>query len=202
MTETAVAAPAAATPKPKKAAKGTKPKTVPTHPPVAQMVKTAIGSLKERNGSSLQAIKKYIAANYKVDIDRLSPFIRKHLKSAVTKGVLIQSKGKGASGSFKLKKDADKEKAAKVAKKPKKEGAAKKPKTPKKEGAKKVKSSKPKAAKPSKPKAAKIEKKAKKPKSPKKPKAKSAASPAKKAKPAKSPKKAAKKPAAKKAAKK
>jgi hypothetical protein len=66
------------------------------------MVGNAIRSLKERGGSSLQAIKKYIAANYKVDSEKLSPFIKKYLKSAVASGELVQTKGKGASGSFRL----------------------------------------------------------------------------------------------------
>jgi hypothetical protein len=66
------------------------------------MVVNAIKSLKERGGSSLQAIKKYIAANYKVDSEKLSPFIKKYLKTAVASGELVQTKGKGASGSFKL----------------------------------------------------------------------------------------------------
>ncbi|XP_018332704.2 histone H1-III-like [Agrilus planipennis] len=52
------------------------------------MVNNAIKCLKERGGSSLQAIKKYVSANYKVDTARLSPFIKKYLK--------------GAPGSFKL----------------------------------------------------------------------------------------------------
>jgi hypothetical protein len=66
------------------------------------MVANAISSLKERGGSSLQAIKKYIAANYKVDSEKLSPFIKKYLKTAVASGELVQTKGKGASGSFRL----------------------------------------------------------------------------------------------------
>jgi hypothetical protein len=66
------------------------------------MVGNAIKSLKERGGSSLQAIKKYIATNYKVDSEKLSPFIKKYLKAAVASGELVQTKGKGASGSFKL----------------------------------------------------------------------------------------------------
>lgn len=74
----------------------------PTHPPTSEMVNNAVKSLKERGGSSLQAIKKYLANNYKIDSDKLSPFIKKYLKSAVTNGTLIQTKGKGASGSFKL----------------------------------------------------------------------------------------------------
>ncbi|XP_037301953.1 uncharacterized protein LOC119192222 [Manduca sexta] len=49
-----------------------------------------------------RAIKKYIAVQYKVDAEKLAPFIRRYLKSAVESGTLIQTKGKGASGSFKL----------------------------------------------------------------------------------------------------
>ncbi|XP_045466720.1 histone H1B-like [Harmonia axyridis] len=66
------------------------------------MVNNAIKDLKERSGSSLQAIKKFIASNYKVDSEKLAPFIKKYLKSAVQSGSLVQTKGKGASGSFKL----------------------------------------------------------------------------------------------------
>lgn len=79
-----------------------KAKSKPTHPKTSDMVNAAIKSLKERGGSSLQAIKKYIGANYKVDAEKLAPFIRKYLKAAVTSGSLVQTKGKGASGSFKL----------------------------------------------------------------------------------------------------
>jgi hypothetical protein len=164
----------AATPK-KTTTKAKKPKVKPTHPPTSQMVQAAIKSLKERGGSSSQAIKKYIAANYKVDVEKLSPFIRKYLKNAVASGQLIQTKGKGASGSFKLSssKTAGEKKPAKKgktgAKKVKKAPAAKKPK---KTGEKKKK------ATPKKPKAAKSpkkEKKAKAPKKPSKPKPKKAA---------------------------
>ena len=44
------------------------------------MVMAAVKALKDAKGSSLPAIKKYIAANYKVDIVKLSPFVRKALK--------------------------------------------------------------------------------------------------------------------------
>ena len=181
-------------PAPKKAA--AKPKKPADHPPVAEMVKAAISNLKERKGSSLAAIKKYVVANYKVDAAKIAPFIRRFLKKAVADGKLVQTKGTGASGSFKLSKVKE-EKPKKVAKK---KPAAKKPaakkdkkaKTPKK-AAKKAKTPKKSAKSPK-----KTEKKAKKPKAakPKKPKAKKATkSPAKKAaKP--------KKPAAKKSAKK
>jgi hypothetical protein len=89
---------------PQKKAKSSakKPRVKPVHPRTSEMVANAISSLKERGGSSLQAIKKYIAANYKVDSEKLSPFIKKYLKTAVASGELVQTKGKGASGSFKL----------------------------------------------------------------------------------------------------
>lgn len=154
----------AASPKKAKA----KPKTAPTHPPVASMVNAAIKNLKERGGSSAQAIKKYIAANNKVDVEKLSPFIKRYLKSAVAKGALVQTKGKGASGSFKLKEKSSKTTAAK----PKKTQGAKKVKkaavktSPKKKAAPKKKLSVSGEVKPKK----KAAKKATKPKSPKKPK--------------------------------
>ena len=155
---------------PKKVVKAVvkKPKAKPSHPPTSEMVNTAIRTLKERGGSSLQAIKKYIAANYKVDVDKLAPFIKKYLKTAVTAGTLIQPKGRGASGSFKM--SAKKaEKPAKKAKKP----AAKKEKKVKKPAAKKTPK---KAAK--KTKAPKKEKKTKTPKKVKAPKPKTAKKPA------------------------
>jgi hypothetical protein len=88
---------------PKKAkSSAKKPRVKPVHPRTSEMVANAISSFKERGGSSLQAIKKYIAANYKVDSEKLSPFIKKYLKTAVASGELVQTKGKGASGSFKV----------------------------------------------------------------------------------------------------
>ncbi|XP_014676900.1 PREDICTED: histone H1B-like [Priapulus caudatus] len=99
----AVAAPAPASPKKKtKAPAAKKPKAPAQHPPTAEMVNAAIKNLAERGGSSLQAIKKYIASHYKVDVEKMSPFIRRYLKSSAANGKLIQTKGKGASGSFKL----------------------------------------------------------------------------------------------------
>ena len=94
-----------------------------THPPTDIMVNDAITdiALKERSASSLFAIKKYIAANYKVDVARLSPYIKKYIKAAVADGSLTQKKGTGASGSFCLGKVAKPNKAKK-AKKPKKKG--------------------------------------------------------------------------------
>ena len=147
----------AATPK-KTVAKKTvakKPAAPAAHPTVAVMVDAAIKNLKERKGSSLSAIKKYINANYKADAAKLAPFIRRYLKKAVETGKLSQVKGTGASGSFRLSKDEKttekkaKKPAAKKAKKAKKPAAAKKVKTPKKAAAaKKAKTPKKAAKKP------------------------------------------------------
>ena len=93
----------------------------PSHPPVAVMVTTAITELKERNGSSLPAIKKFLVGKYNADTSRLAPFIRKFLKKAVEEGKLKQIKA-----SYKL--DKTKVEKPKPAKKPKKaEAKAKKP---------------------------------------------------------------------------
>lgn len=120
MVDTVATSPAVvAEKKTKKAAGIKKPKTTPSHPPTQQMVDAAIKTLKERGGSSLMAIKKYIAATYKVDVQKLAPFIKKYLKSAVVSGKLVQTKGKGAAGSFKLSASASKEPKAKSAEKKK-----------------------------------------------------------------------------------
>jgi histone H1/5 len=84
------------------AANSAPPQTVTKHPPTAKMVTAAIADLKERGGSSLQAIKKYIAASYNVNVVKMAPYIRKYLRKAVIDGQLVQTKGRGASGSFKL----------------------------------------------------------------------------------------------------
>ena len=165
----------------------------PEHPPVAEMVKTALKELKDRKGSSLAAIKKHIAANNKVaDVSKLAPFIKKFLKKAVEQGTLLQVKGTGASGSFKLNKE--------KVEKPKKPKAAPKPKAEKpKKDAKKKKATTPKK-KPAAPKKAASSKKATKPKAEKK--AKKATAKPKVEKKAAKPKTAKpKKPVAKKAAK-
>lgn len=116
-----------------------------SHPPTSVLVNGAIRALKERRGSSLQAIKKYIAANNKVDADKLAPFIKKYLKNAVAGGKLVQTKGNGASGSFKLAALAETPKPKKANK-----SDAKKP-TTKKAVAKGVKKAKTPKVKPSKP---------------------------------------------------
>merc|ERR1712242_336641 len=120
---------------PKKAPAAKKPKAKPTHPPTSAMIAAAIKALKERNGSSLAAIKKYIAANYKVDIVKIAPFIRKALKKGVESKKLVQVKASYKLAKEEKKPKAKKPKAKKVKKSPKKAAkkpAAKKAKTPKK----------------------------------------------------------------------
>ncbi|CAL8099653.1 unnamed protein product [Calicophoron daubneyi] len=167
----------------KKAPKAKKAPAV--HPPFNEMIKNAIKELKERNGSSRQAITKFIKAHYKVD-DKADRHIRRALVVLVTGGKLHRTKGIGASGSFKLaekalKPKAPKPKAVKKPGTPKKKVAAKKPKvsgvTPKSHAQKKPKPTKPKTTKP------------KKAKTPKKPKALKPKKPVAK----KTPKKVAKK---------
>jgi len=130
---------------PKKTKSATKkPRTKPVHPRTSEMVVNAIKSLKERGGSSLQAIKKYIAANYKVDSEKLSPFIKKYLKAAVASGELVQTKGKGASGSFKLAAAKTEKAVAPIA--PSRGRAASAPKVKKQSAAKVKKAKAPKKA--------------------------------------------------------
>lgn len=157
MTETPVSPTAAASPGQEKAVakteakkKASAPKIAKSaHPSAAEMVYAAVEALADRGGSSLQAIKKYITLTYKVDVEKQALFIRKYLKSAVAAGTLIQTKGKGANGSFKLpvKSDSSKSKpkvasvdkavAPKKTTSPKKP-ATKKPASPKKAVEKKV----------------------------------------------------------------
>ena len=156
------------------AKKASKPKAPAAHPKYSVMIAAAITSLKDRTGSSRQAILKYICANYKVDAAKAAVQVRLALKRGVAKGALkmARASGKGA-GSYKVVK-AEKPKKVKKAKKPK----AKKPKKAAKKPAAKKAAKKPKKA-------------AKKP---------AAKKPAKKAAKKPAAKKAAKKPAAKKAA--
>ncbi|TGZ69621.1 hypothetical protein CRM22_003632 [Opisthorchis felineus] len=98
-----VSAPASA-PAISKKPKSAKLKIPEKHPPVIDRAKASINAAKDRKGTSLPTIKKFIAANYKVDVEKLGPHIRRGIVHAVEKGILfcVHNKGKGASGSFKV----------------------------------------------------------------------------------------------------
>ena len=68
-TATAGAASPASQTSAKKEKKPKNPRTKPSHPSTSEMVINAIKGLKERGGSSLRAIKKYIADNYIEDAE-------------------------------------------------------------------------------------------------------------------------------------
>ena len=112
--------------------KPSKPKKPADHPPYSEMIKAAIVGLKERGGSSRQAIEKYIKANYKVG--EVGPHLKTALKRGVAGGKLVHTKGVGASGSFKVPKEEKKapKKPAKKLKKPAAKKVAKKPAAKKK----------------------------------------------------------------------
>merc|ERR1712168_875306 len=119
-----------------KPAKAKMPAKKSEHPSSAVMVTAAVKTLDDKKGSSLPAIKKYIAANYRVDVAKLSLYIRKAIKKLVADKKLIQVKG-----SYKAAKE---EKPKKVKKPEAKKSNAKKPKktatkkSPKKNAAKKT----------------------------------------------------------------
>ena len=122
----------------KKSTSAKSPSTMPAHPSYAIMISSAINTLKERGGSSRQAILKHIVANYKIaDAARAQVYVKLAIRKMLADAKLIQVKG-----SFKLPKEQKvvkpkkvKEPAEKKAKKP----AAKKPakKAAKKPAAKK-----------------------------------------------------------------
>ncbi|XP_074081737.1 histone H1.3-like [Macrotis lagotis] len=86
---------------PKKTNKGGRPKAV--GPPVSELIVNAVASSTERNGVSLAALKKLLAASG-YDVEKNNSRIKLGLKSLVNKGTLVQTKGTGASGSFRLNK--------------------------------------------------------------------------------------------------
>ncbi|XP_063588884.1 histone H1-beta, late embryonic-like [Penaeus indicus] len=75
----------------------------PTHPKYSAMVRAAIEVMRERWGSSRQAIQKYILTTYSVkDEKKTYTHIKIALRRGVDSGCLTQIRGSGASGSFKL----------------------------------------------------------------------------------------------------
>ena len=182
----------------KETKKATKPKVTkkePSHPKYSEMVTSAITTLKERTGSSRQAILKYIVSTYNLDEKVASIHVKVALIRGVVKGLLKQVKGTGANGSFRVVKQKPEPK------KPKKtvEKKATKKQTKKKDTTVTKKAKKPTTKKTEEKKPAAKKATTKKPAA-KKPAAKK---PADKKAPAKKPatkKPAAKKPAAKKPA--
>ncbi|NXR07950.1 H110 protein, partial [Semnornis frantzii] len=159
----------------------------PAGPSVTELITKAVSASKERKGLSLAALKKALAAGG-YDVEKSNSRIKLGLKSLVSKGTLVQTKGTGASGSFRLSKKPGevKEKAPKkrAASAKTKKPAPKKPSTAAKKPKKAVTAKKsPKKAK--KPVAAAAKKVAKSPK-----KATKAAKPKKVVTAAKSPAKA------------
>ena len=131
----------------------TKPKKAAAGPSYADLIKSAIVALKERGGSSRQAINKFVSA--KKGSGFKSGVFNRAIKSGVEKGTLIQVKGsfklaaaakKAAKKAPKKKKAAPKKKKTATKKKaaPKKKTSAKKKKTTKKKTATKKKKAAPK----------------------------------------------------------
>ena len=118
------------------------------HPKFAEMVKAAIVALNERNGSSLQAIEKYIKANFKVR-ETARQYIKNALQRGEANGHFVHTKGVGLTGSFKVNKKEDK-KAAKKVLPAKKKPAAESVKKAKKPATKKVPAKEKSADKPAK----------------------------------------------------
>jgi len=120
------------------------------HPPYKDMIKDAIIVLKERNGSSRQAIKKYVLNNNKgIKESNFDTQFNAAIKRGVLAGDFVQPKG--PSGPVKLqKKDAAKAATKATADKPAKKAAVtKKAAAPKKTATATVaaaKTTKPKAA--------------------------------------------------------
>ncbi|XP_039193954.1 histone H1.3-like [Crotalus tigris] len=100
----------------------------PGGPGVTELLMQAVAASKERGGISLAALKKSLAASG-YDVEKNNSRIKLGLKSLVAKGKVLQTKGTGASGSFKLnKKQADpKEKAAVTRKRKQQQPPARKP---------------------------------------------------------------------------
>ncbi|XP_050358950.1 histone H1.1, embryonic-like [Nymphalis io] len=73
-----------------------------------EMINQALVDLKSRKGTSLYAIKKYLEEKYNFDVEKNNYLIKKYLKTSVEIGTIVQTKGVGATGSFKLAAGKDK----------------------------------------------------------------------------------------------
>uniref|UniRef100_A0A8B9JWY1 Histone H1 n=1 Tax=Astyanax mexicanus TaxID=7994 RepID=A0A8B9JWY1_ASTMX len=101
MAETAPAPAAAAPAKAPKKKSVAKPKK--SGPSVSDLIVKAVAASSERKGVSLAALKKALAGSG-YDVEKNNARVKLALKSLVKKGALVQTKGTGASGSFKVSK--------------------------------------------------------------------------------------------------
>ncbi|XP_068047322.1 histone H1.0 [Anomalospiza imberbis] len=159
MSDSPIPLPPASATKPKRARSARRPAA---HPAYSDMITAAIRADKSRGGASRQSIQKYVKSNYKVG-QNADVQIRLAIRRLLATGVLKQTKGVGASGSFRLAKASKakrspsrkRKKAARRSTSPRKPARSRKARSP----AKKPKSAARKARKKS-----RSPKKAKKPK--------------------------------------
>ncbi|XP_039581193.1 histone H5 [Passer montanus] len=159
MSDSPIPLPPASATKPKRARSARRPAA---HPAYSDMITAAIRADRSRGGASRQSIQKYVKSNYKVG-QNADVQIRLAIRRLLATGVLKQTKGVGASGSFRLAKASKakrspsrkRKKAARRSTSPRKTAKSRKARSP----AKKPKSAARKARKKS-----RSPKKAKKPK--------------------------------------
>ncbi|KAM4750906.1 LOW QUALITY PROTEIN: uncharacterized protein FYW61_005817 [Anableps anableps] len=159
MAEVAPAPPPVAAPAKAAKKKASKPKK--SGPTVGELIVKTVAASKERGGVVCGPLKKALAAGG-YDVDKNKARVRTAIKSLLTKGTLVHTKGTGASGSFKMSSSSsNNSKGRRKAPKPAKKAApkAKKPAAAVANKPKKVAAKKPAAAN-------KSPKKANKPKKP------------------------------------
>jgi len=91
-----------------------------SHPKYSDMIKSALKALNDRGGSSRAAILKFVLANYSLDPIQANQHLKLALKNGVKSKHFKQTKGNGASGSFKLAATGETTKPKKKSIKPKK----------------------------------------------------------------------------------
>lgn len=85
--------------------KATTPKSKKLSQTMREIIEEAIESLNGgRGGSSLQGIKKYIKEFHDIDLEKNNKLFLKTLRKSVAEGTIVQLKGVGANGSFRLAK--------------------------------------------------------------------------------------------------
>lgn len=66
------------------------------------MLQEALANLKSRKGVSLYAIKKYMTTTHDFDTEKMGYLLKRQIKAGIEDGSIVQVKGNGVSGSFKL----------------------------------------------------------------------------------------------------